>query len=164
MTTTMAEIKMDQVQQELKAYLQDLFSLIHEQLTIDISIDKAGELYINLKGSPTIFTLEYPESVDALSTFLETLLKRKFNVERRVWLDINGAKKEKRDQLIEFVRDAAQKAKKQSTRIRLNPMPPAKRKWIHITLSEVSGVKTYSVGHGDDRRVIIEPKSKNLRQ
>ena len=36
-------------------------------------------------------------------------------------------------------------------------MPARERRTIHVTLANVPGVRTHSVGDGDERRVMIEP-------
>jgi predicted RNA-binding protein Jag len=36
-------------------------------------------------------------------------------------------------------------------------MPSRERRTIHITLANFPGIKTYSIGQSDVRRVVIEP-------
>ncbi|MEE8194803.1 MAG: R3H domain-containing nucleic acid-binding protein [Candidatus Bipolaricaulota bacterium] len=36
-------------------------------------------------------------------------------------------------------------------------MPARERRTIHVTLASFPTVKTYSIGRGDQRRVVIEP-------
>jgi len=71
---------------------------------------------------------------------------------------LNGAVKKRRAELIKFALGAAESVRKEHKRIRLNPMPARERRTIHITLTNFPGVKTYSVGDGDERRVVIEPE------
>ena len=42
----------------------------------------------------------------------------------------------------------------------MNPMPAHERRTIHVTLANFAGVKTFSMGEGDGRRVVIEPDEK----
>jgi len=72
-------------------------------------------------------------------------------------MDINGAVKRRRADLIRFALTTAESVRRERKRIRLNPMPAHERRTIHITLANFPGVKTYSVGQGERRRVVIEP-------
>ena len=43
--------------------------------------------------------------------------------------------------------------------VTLDPMPPNERRIVHMALAEHEQVTTHSVGEGDDRRVVITPKT-----
>lgn len=149
------------VADSLHEYLVNLLDIIGERARVEITQLETEEVYINLQGSLQVFGNGDSESVAALSTLLETILQRKFDSSNRVCLDINGRKKEQRQKLQGFAKRAAERAKERYKRIRLNPMPAPERKWIHVTLADVEGVKTYSVGEGAQRRVIVEPTGKD---
>ncbi|MFP4647322.1 MAG: R3H domain-containing nucleic acid-binding protein [Candidatus Acetothermia bacterium] len=146
----------NEVLEELRDYTQELCEILRERVTVKASLPPTNEVYLNLRGSPRIFT-QGEEPFEHLVTFLEIVLRRKHNIQGRVSLDVNGNKKRKLQELQAFARRAASKARSSHSRIRLNPMPSRTRKWIHVTLAEVEGVRTYSVGEGSERRVIIEP-------
>jgi len=65
--------------------------------------------------------------------------------------------KRRRAELIRFALTKAEEVRRDRKRIRLNPMPAHERRTIHVTLANVPGVQTRSVGEGDERRVLIEP-------
>ena len=47
------------------------------------------------------------------------------------------------------------------TPIELDVMSPLERKIIHLTVEQISGVKSESVGEGEQRRVVIRPEISN---
>ena len=147
----------ESVKREIEAYLKDLLAILEEEeATFEIEGDSCEELYVNLTG--TLFSLpEERPILTALQHLLRLYLHRKTGEECELILDINGAVKRRRSDLIRFALDAAESALQEHKRIRLNPMPAHERRTIHITLANFPGVKTYSIGQGDERRVVIEP-------
>ena len=144
------------VEKNLKKYLEKFFEIADINQSVEVDVGKE-EVYVNLRGTNYLFTSIDDDTVPAFAHLIESILNHKFKFDGHVCLDINGRKRRQRNNLKKFSLQAARKAKRESKRIRLNPMPPAKRKWIHMTISKEDGVRTYSVGQGADRRVIIEP-------
>jgi len=74
-----------------------------------------------------------------------------------VVVDVNGRWALHLRELTELARRAAQRALEERRRVKLDPMPPDDRRIVHLALADFPGVKTYSVGKGAGRRVVIEP-------
>ena len=153
----MKELKKEQTE-EIRKYISRLLEILEERAKIELDEKIPGEIYINLRGTLTKLTNQDSAIVKSLSELLEVIFRRKFEIDKEVCLDINGEKYKKREKLKKFCIKAARRAKNNKEKIRLNPMPAKERKLIHITVSEIEGVETYSVGEGQERRVILEPK------
>lgn len=153
----MKELKKESMD-KVRSYVSRLLEILKEKAKIELEEKIPGEIYINLEGKLEILTEHDAPIVNSLSELLEVIFRRKFNLDKEVYLDINGAKANKREKLKNFSLKAAKRAKENGEKIRLNPMPSKERKLIHITVAELEGVDTYSVGEGEERRVIIEPK------
>ncbi len=145
------------LQQEVEAYLRELLTVLEEDATFEVEPTSAPEgLYVNLEGS--MFSLPEERSVlTALELLLRGALRRKTGREIEIVLDANGAVKRRRAELIRFALTKAEGVRRDRKRIRLNTMPSHERRMIHVTLANVPGVRTHSVGDGDERRVMIEP-------
>jgi spoIIIJ-associated protein len=147
------------LRQEVEAYLRDLLALLEEDATFEVepaTPEAEGGMYVNLEGS--LFSLPEDRSVlSALELLLRGALRRKTGQDVEVVFDVNGAVKRRRSELIRFALTKAEDVRRDRKRLRLNAMPAHERRTIHVTLANVPGVKTYSVGNGEERRVIIEP-------
>ena len=84
-------------------------------------------------------------------------VRRKTGEDVEVVFDVNGAVKRRRAELIRFALTKAEEVRRDRKRLRLNAMPSHERRTIHVTLADFPGVRTYSVGDGDERHVMIEP-------
>lgn len=98
------------------------------------------------------------ETLGALQFIAGLLTSKRAERRVRVILDAEGYR-ERRDRLL---RDIAMRAAERAQRYRqpvfLDPMSPAERRIVHMTLAEHQGVSTHSVGEGDSRRVVVSPR------
>ena len=147
---------METAKREIESYLQTLLGILEEEATFEIEEESADDLYVNLTGS--LFSLPEERSIlAALQQLMRLFLRRKTGADYDIIIDVNGAIKRRRGELIRFALSAAESVLEEHKRIRLNPMPPHERRTVHLSLANFPGVKTYSVGQGDGRRVVIEP-------
>ncbi len=145
------------LQQEVEAYLRELLTILEEDATFEVEPTSVPEgLYVNLEGSMFSLPEERPV-LTALELLLRGVLRRKTGQDIEIVLDVNGAVKRRRAELIRFALTKAEEVRRDRKRIRLNAMPAHERRTIHVTLANVLGVRTHSVGDGDERRVMIEP-------
>ncbi|MEW5826626.1 MAG: R3H domain-containing nucleic acid-binding protein [Candidatus Bipolaricaulota bacterium] len=147
---------MDEVKQEADAFLKTLLGILDEDAAFEIEAEGEDGLYVNLIGGPFALPEERP-ILSALEHLLRGALHRKTGIEVDVVLDANGAIKRRRAELVRFALDKAEDAIREHRKIRLNPMPSHERRTIHMALSKYPGVRTYSMGTGDHRRVVLEP-------
>lgn len=73
----------------------------------------------------------------------------------RVTVDIENYREKRVETLKQLARRSAAKVKKNGKNMTFEPMNAYERRIIHSELQNVSGVTTYSIGSGDDRRVVI---------
>ena len=111
---------------------------------------------MNLEGNMFSLPEERPV-LTALELLLRGALRRKMGRDVEIVLDANGAVKRRRAELIRFALMKAEEVRRERKRVRLNPMPAHERRTVHVTLANVPGVKTFSVGDRDERRVMIAP-------
>lgn len=154
MTTTVVE----KVSREIESFLRELLNVLEEEeVAFAVEGDPMEEIYVNLTGN--LFSLpEERPILNALEHLVQIAVHRKTGIDCAIVLDVNGAVKKRRAELIKFALGAAESVRREHKRVRLNPMPARERRTIHITLTNFPGVKTYSIGEGDERRVVIEPE------
>ena len=115
------------------------------RLTAVIESD-GGEKYLQANNGAALDALEY------------LLGKICHQSEQDIHLDIGGFRQSQGDHLKTMALEMAKKVKETGQEQKLQPMPPHQRKVIHKTLENHPDVKTFAVGEGDRRRVIIAPR------
>lgn len=147
---------METLHREVEAFLSDLLRILEEDVTLVVEDDTQEGIYVNLEGSLFVLS-EEPSALAALEHLIRGAIRRKTGEEVEIIIDINGAVKKRRAELIRFALTKAEEVRREHKRVRLNVMPPHERRTIHVTLANFPGVRTYSTGEGDTRRVMIEP-------
>ena len=133
--------------------------------------DENGLVYVNIKGEDSTRLIGYRgEALNALQTLLTTVASKNREESVKVILDIGNYKDARKKTLEELARkvfteimnDAhrtvEKTVKKTGKSVTLEPMNAYERKILHTELQNSEFVKTYSVGEGDRRRVVIAKK------
>lgn len=98
------------------------------------------------------------DTLDSIQYILNIFARRNCNLDKRVYLDVNGYKVKKEKNIREMAMTFAKKAIKYRKVMRLRPMNAYERRIVHATLHNMSGVFTVSEGDEPYRKVVIKPK------
>jgi len=75
----------------------------------------------------------------------------------KIHIDCGGYRALRFEELRMTARVAAERVQASRQPFRLNPMSSRERRIVHLTLKDMPGVRTESVGTGDERQVVIHP-------
>ena len=75
----------------------------------------------------------------------------------KIHLDCGGYRALRFEELRMTARVAAERVQTSRQPFRLNPMSSRERRIVHLALKDLPGVRTESVGMGEDRQVVIHP-------
>lgn len=98
------------------------------------------------------------ETLSALQFLTGLMTSRKLARRVRVIVDMEGYRERRARMLRDIALRAAERAQRYRQPIFLDPMVPAERRVVHITLQQHPYVTTHSIGEGDNRRVVVSPK------
>ncbi|HRP37326.1 MAG TPA: R3H domain-containing nucleic acid-binding protein [Candidatus Dojkabacteria bacterium] len=123
-------------------------------LNVTLTAENLGEL-IGFRGN----------MLDSIQTILgliltKTLSKEDVTEKYRIILDINDYRKQRADYLVSYALRAVDEVLNSGQPMELSPMKPSERRIVHMALKETKGIFTSSAGEGENRRVVISPKSK----
>lgn len=97
----------------------------------------------------TLFALQY----------LVNLILSKRNRSRvKVFVDVEGYRRRRQDSLRSLALRMADQVHSTGRSVTLEAMPPHERRIVHLALQASPDVMTESVGEGENRKVIINPK------
>ncbi len=98
------------------------------------------------------------ETLASLQYLVNTIVSKGGNKPPVFGLDIEGYRRRREQMLVDLAREIAQEVRETGDVITLEPMPAYERRIVHIALREEPGVKTESVGSGDERQVEVMPE------
>jgi len=103
------------------------------------------------------------ETLAALQYMLRLMLNQATGQWVNVVVDVEEYKARRERNLRQLALRMAERAIATRRTVKLEPMPPAERRVIHITLRDHPGVTTVSEGEGEARKVTIVPKRQGGR-
>jgi spoIIIJ-associated protein len=129
-------------------------------LALDLEVEEIVEnpvgIRVNLSGEDTIELLDADaEGLDALQYLANRLLQKDGRLGVRVSYDADGHRAAIEKRLIEDARQLADEVLETGEARKMSPMGPYERRLVHIALSEIPGLHTYSTGGGYARRLHI---------
>ncbi len=141
--------------QAIEAFLQGLFHIAGETAHLRFTENEEG-LLVDLQGAH-VFVGQNQRVLRSLAHLIEIHVKRTLKRDINVQIDADGYRDRRKAELREMAFQLAEEALRERKRIELEPMEPYERKAIHEALGQFARVRTHSEGHGDARRVVIEP-------
>ena len=93
-----------------------------------------------------------------MQTILSSIANKKVNDRIKLILDIGNYREKREKSLEELAEKVSKTVLRNGKNITLEPMTAFERKIIHSKLQENPRIETYSIGEGDNRRVVIAKK------
>jgi spoIIIJ-associated protein len=138
-------------------FLEGLLDAMDVDGDITTWVDENGG-HIELEGEDLdVLVGPNGETLDALQELTRLGVLRQTRRRARVFLDVNGFRAHRREQLASVAREAAQQVLQTREDHEFQPMTPAERKAIHDAVAKIEGARTESLGEEPNRRVIIRP-------
>ncbi len=150
----------------LRQFLEDIVRASGLELKVHVQTvnapiaDPSGEAEViaDLDGRDKEILLE--RNAEVLKAF-EHLAFRALRLEptyhEKIHLDSGGYRALRFEELRMTARVAAERVQASQQPFRLNPMSSRERRIVHLALKEMLGVRTESVGMGEERQVVIHP-------
>ena len=150
----------NEAKERVENFLNDWLNKVDESLEYTIKIEDYTIL-IDIKGEAAGLLIGYRgESLNAMQTILSTIANRNFDNKIRLILDIENYREKRAKKVEELAEKVSKTVLKNGKSITLEPMSAYERKIIHSKLQDNTKVETYSIGEGDNRRIVIS-KIKN---
>jgi spoIIIJ-associated protein len=153
----------------LRNFLEETVRAGKFQLTVSVRVlgttgdgasgsSREEEVVADLDGRDKEFLLERSgEALKALEHLAYRALRLEPAFHEKIHLDCGGYRALRFEELRMTARVAAERVQSSKQSFRLNPMSSRERRIVHMALKEMPGVRTESVGLGEERQVVIHP-------
>lgn len=116
-------------------------------VTVGIDVGEENAMLIGFHG----------ETLNSLQTVISLILYKKLGVYTPIVLDVGGYREERSEKIRQMAVNAADRARFLVKPVELLPMNSSERRLVHMFVGQLPGVKSESVGEGQDRRVVVSP-------
>jgi spoIIIJ-associated protein len=147
----------------LREFLENMVRAAKFQLSVNVrvvtpSASDDAEVLADLEGRDNELLLERgAEVLKALEHLAFRALRLEPAYHEKIHLDSGGYRALRFEELRMTARVAAERVQASKQPFRLNPMSSRERRIVHLAVKDVPGVRTESVGVGEQRQVVIHP-------
>lgn len=149
-------------QEQIKQQIEKLLELLGVEGSIAIE-DRSGRLAFNIHSADSRLLIgQYGNNLMALQHVARLLVRKLDESQESVpnfVLDVEDYRKEREVFLEELAQAAAKRVEETKEALTLKPMNSYDRYVIHAFLATNEKLVTESTGEGEERRVIIKPKT-----
>ena len=152
------EEQLKKARENIEQFLNEFLNAISEKIKYEISEEK-GVINVTITGDDATSLIGYRgESLNSLQTIITNIASKNIEEKVKVILDIANYKDARRKTLEDLAVKIEKTVTKTGKQVTLEPMTSYERKIIHTKLQDSEKVRTYSIGEGDKRRVVIANK------
>ncbi len=153
----------------LRRFLEDLIRASGLELRVNVQpisetgarVEGDAEVLADLDGPDKGLLLERnAEVLKAIEHLAFKALRLEPAFHEKIHIDCGGYRALRFEELRMTARVAAERVQSSRQPFRLNPMSSRERRIVHLALKEFAGVRTESVGMGEERQVVIHPAEK----
>ncbi|HQX63314.1 MAG TPA: RNA-binding cell elongation regulator Jag/EloR [Thermomicrobiales bacterium] len=162
--TDEATIEAERLSKDIVRELLDRMGVHADVVAVDnpsvmpVSSDDPLTVFIDIMGRDLGMLIgRRGENLAHIQYMINLLVNKRTEDWIRVIVDIEGYRTHREESLIGLAERVARQVARNGRSIALEPMPASERRIVHMTLKELSDVRTESSGEGDNRRVTIYP-------
>jgi spoIIIJ-associated protein len=133
----------------------------------DVTIETLPDttfININSSGLDGLLIGRRGETLASLQHVVNRVFTSKTGQHSKITIDVGGYIKRKHRLLVERSRKIADRVRKTGKEFDFEPLKAADRRIIHLAVSELNEVTTYTIGDGLLRKVVITPKTNEVSE
>lgn len=133
----------------------------------EVSVQHNGDtakISIRTDGLDGLLIGRRGQTLAALQHVVSRLASREFGQEGHLVVDVGEYRQRREAQLAEKARVLADKVRATGREFSFEPMHAPDRRIVHLAASEIVGVRSYTVGQGLHRSVVISPDPSDQRR
>lgn len=140
--------------------LAGIVSLMGHDATVTLVSCKEQTAELTVEGPDAAEIVgKHGATLDALQLLVAVMANRGVSDGIRVSIDADGYREKRRQLLEKMARTHADQARETGKEIVITDLKPYERRIVHLALKDDPDVETYSEGLGDDRQLVISPRT-----
>ena len=153
-----------EVTDKIEEMVTDVMRLMNVSCQVNITVeDEVHKVHVDTAGADGLLIGKKGQNLEALEHLLRRMVGKQLRRSVRMDVDIGGYKARRISALRNRAISMASRVKSSGKEMQVEPLSAAERRIIHLALVEDPQIKTYTVGEGDLKSVVIAPQRRNAR-
>ena len=142
----------------VNAFLKDFLNKIDNSIKYEVRIEE-NTIFVDINGEECGSLIGYRgDTLNSIQTILSAIANKKAKERIKLIVDIENYREKREKTLEDLAEKYARNVLKYGKNKTLEPMSAYERKIIHTKLQNHPKVETYSIGEGENRRIVIAKK------
>ncbi len=155
----------DQTVAKIEEMVQKLLRLMDISSQVKVSVqDDRYKVDIDTAGVDGLLIGKKGQNLEELTYLVKRMVGKQLKRNVRIEVDVGGYRRRRQEALRNKAISLANKVKSTGREMRMEPLPAAERRIVHLALQGDTQVKTYTVGEGDLKNVVIAPVRQASRE
>lgn len=147
-----------EILQRIEREAKEFFAKLQAEASLSVKEEDDAVLVEVNMSEPQLFIGERGQTLMEIQHVFRMILRKKFQEQTLVFLDVNEYKKSKEAYLKELARNTADEVSLLKKEKELPAMNSAERRIVHVELQGRTDVSSESIGEEPERRIVIKPK------
>ncbi len=140
--------------------VRDLLRAMGIEATVETKhSEDVMHVHIRTDGMDGLLIGRRGQTLAALQHVIGRLASREFGQEGHLTVDVGEYRQRRESHLVDKASALAEKVRQTGREISLEPLHAPDRRVVHLAVARIDGVRSYTVGHGLHRNVVIAPQS-----
>jgi spoIIIJ-associated protein len=145
---------------EVNAKLEEMVTNLMQMTGVDAQVkirleDDVHRVEIETAGADGLLIGKKGESLEDLGHLLRRMVGKQLKKSVRMDIDVGGYKKRRGTALRNKALSVASRVKATGKEMQMEPLSAAERRVVHLALADDPQIKTYTIGEGDLKNVMI---------
>lgn len=152
------------VSAKIEELLSDVLRLMDLSCQVTVSVeDDIHKVMVDTVGADGLLIGKKGQNLEALEHLLRRMVGKQLKRSVRLEVDIGGYRERRATALRNKAASIAARVKSSGKEMQVEPLSAAERRIVHLALVGDPQVKTYTVGDGDLKSVVIAPQRRGAR-
>ena len=150
--------EIENAKKDVEEFVKIFINKIDNEMMYKIDIVE-NTIMVEMNGNSSGMLIGYRgENLNAIQNILSSIANKNVKQRIKLVLDIENYREKREKALEELAEKLSKKVLKTGKNSELEPMTAYERKIIHSKLQNNPKIETYSIGEGDNRRIVIAKK------
>ncbi|MEK7073924.1 MAG: R3H domain-containing nucleic acid-binding protein [Patescibacteria group bacterium] len=139
---------------------EDLLGKLGIAGSVAVTTDETGAFRVGIETEETGLLIgHHGRTLESLQLILGIMVSKALGRWVKAYVNVGDYREKREETLMHMAQHAADRALALGRPVELARLTPAERRIIHLTLSGDERIETESVGEGDERMLLVKPKT-----